>query len=255
MLSKAKALLRRLSRLVGIATKPTQDLTALEIFPDHIRRELASLYKNEAQLTKDGTFEPIDKATRITASQGIWLYNFCIAQKVERTLEIGLAYGFSTLYFIAVLAKHREGHHTAIDPYANQQWRGIGLAKIAPAIQKLGLDPAHKFEFLEERSDHAAIDLERRGSRFELIFIDGNHRFDDVLVDFYLCDALCRIGGFIVFDDMWMNSVRTVASFISSNRSDYAMVVPAHPNVAVFQKIGRDTRNWDHFVKFGVAVR
>jgi predicted O-methyltransferase YrrM len=255
MKTNTKDLLRPIARFLGVSVRETPDFTLLEIIPDHIRMELISLYKGEAQLTKDGSFGQMDDKTKISISQGLWLYNFCIDHKVLRTLEVGLAYGFSTLYFIALLAKHRDGHHTAVDPYANKDWRGIGLAKVAPAIEKLGLDPAQRFEFFEERSDHAAIDLHRRGSRFDLIFVDGNHRFDDVLVDFYLYDPLCRAGGFIVFDDMWMSSVRSVASFISSNRLDYARVANTHPNVAAFQKLGPDSRAWDHFVRFGIARR
>lgn len=46
--------------------------------------------------------------------------------------------------------------------------------------------------------------------KFDLIFIDGSHRFDDVLVDFTLAAELCPIGGSIVFDDAFMKSIWTV---------------------------------------------
>ena len=57
-----------------------------------------------------------------------------------------------------------------------------------------------------------------KAGKFDFIFIDGNHRFDDVLVDFYLSDQLISPGGLIVFDDMWMRSVRTTINFILTNR-------------------------------------
>ena len=251
----AKALLRPIARLLGITVREAPDLARLEALPEPVREELTSLYKGEAQLTKDGTRERMADDARIAVSEGMWLHDFCLEHGLASTLEIGLAYGFSTLYFIALLARQREGRHTAIDPYANGEWRGIGLAKVAPTMRKLGLDPARQFEFLEERSDHAAIDLRRRGSLFDLVFIDGNHKFDDVLVDFSLCDPLCREGGFVVFDDLWMRSVRTVVSFIAANRADYRRVPGAHPNVAAFRKVGPDARRWDHFAGFRVAGR
>jgi len=44
-------------------------------------------------------------------------YELCRKVKPQATLEIGLAYGFSTIYFLAVLAENGNGHHSSIDPY------------------------------------------------------------------------------------------------------------------------------------------
>src|SRR3954466_5814813 len=141
-MNKAAELLRPIAQFLGVSVRERPDFSLLANIPDHIRTELISLYNGEAQLTKDGDFAQMDNNAKIAVSQGSWLHNFCIDHKLARTLEIGLAYGFSTLYFLALLAKHREGHHTAVDPHANKHWRGIGLTKVSPAIRKLGLDPA-----------------------------------------------------------------------------------------------------------------
>jgi hypothetical protein len=109
------------------------------------------------------------------------------------------------------------------------------------------------FRLIEDRSDRAAADLLRSGSTFEIIFIDGNHRFDDVVVDFYLCAQLCADGGHIILDDMWMSSVKTVASYVRANRTDFVEVHTAVSNICVFRKVGDDTRIWSHFRHFAVA--
>jgi cephalosporin hydroxylase len=106
------------------------------------------------------------------------------------------------------------------------------------------------FSFIEDRSDHTATDLSRSNSTFEVIFIDGNHRFDDVLVDFYLYAPLCATGGHIIFDDMWMRSIQTVVAFVRSNRPDFVEVPTPEANVCVFQKIGDDVRTWNNFHEF-----
>ena len=62
-------------------------------------------------------------------------------------------------------------------------------------------------------------DLIRQKQLFDSIYFDGNHRFDDVIMDFYLADEITRPGGHIVLDDMWMNSIRTAVSFIINNRA------------------------------------
>ena len=85
---------------------------------------------------------------------------------------------------------------------------------------------------------------------FDFIFIDGYHRFDDVLVDFYLYAQLCAMGGFIVLDDMWMRSIQTVAAFVRSNRLDFRELHSAEGNICVFQRTSQDVRKSSHFVVF-----
>jgi predicted O-methyltransferase YrrM len=105
-------------------------------------------------------------------------------------------------------------------------------------------------EIIQELSERAAVDLTRAGRKFDVIFIDGNHRFDNVLVDFTLLANLCNAGGHVIMDDMWMKSVHTASSFIKRNRDDFALVSTPIRNISVFKKIGEDKRPWDHFVAF-----
>ncbi len=203
------------------------------------------MYRNEPQLG-NGELREMDTRTRISPEQGLWLYNTYRELQPAASLEIGMAYGFSTLFFLAALAKNGSGRHTAVDPFQRKEWHGIGLQK----VQEVG---AQHFEFVEALGTHVATDLARQGRTFDLIFIDGNHRFDDVLVDFTLCAALLNKGGVIVLDDMWMRSVKTAVAFVRANRSDFEQLVTAQPNVAAFKKTSDDGRNWDHFESFRVG--
>lgn len=215
------------------------------------RSALHSMYRGEPQIGTDGRRHSIDNRTKVTPSRGIYLYELCLSVKPKSTLEIGMAYGYSTIYFLASIAKNQIGHHTAIDPYQNSRWHGIGLAHanaLAPVTEK-----GSAFRLFEDRSDRIATDLARSKAAFDVIFIDGNHRFDDVLVDFYLYAQLCTVGGYIVLDDMWMSSVRTVVSFVRTNRNDFKEVRTAESNICVFQKVGEDSRNWDDFHRFSVS--
>ncbi len=107
------------------------------------------------------------------------------------------------------------------------------------------------FDCIEERSDFALAGLAKRGARFDFCYIDGNHRFDDVLVDFYLCDQVTRPGGIVVLDDMEMPSIRSVAEFIRANRA-YEEIETEETNLAVFRKRRDDDRDWRHFEPFKV---
>ncbi len=112
------------------------------------------------------------------------------------------------------------------------------------------MDPRIVDRLIEEKSFLAVPRMISDGTQYDVIFIDGNHRFDDTLVEFTLCALACKMGGYIVLDDMWMPSIRKVVSFVRRNRSDLSEVATPVLNLAAFQKVAEDIRNWDHFKDF-----
>jgi hypothetical protein len=72
--------------------------------------------------------------------------------------------------------------------------------------------------FLEEPSQVALAKLVGEKRSFDVIFIDGAHVFDAVLVDFFFAVQLVPVGGLLIFDDLWMPAVRKVLHFILTNR-------------------------------------
>lgn len=251
MRSRIKTLIRRILNALGLKRRTPPLEQQLGKIEDPFRSALLSMYSGHPQRGIDGKMHVIDKITSIAPPQGLWLYDLCLSVKPQATLEIGMAYGFSTLFFLAAAAKNGIGYHTAIDPFQRADWNGIGLAHAQALAPRWGNEPA--FRHIEERSDRAATDLARANCRYDLIFIDGNHRFDDVLVDFYLYAPLCRIGGLIILDDVWMSSVQTAIAFIGRNRTDFCEVPAAGPNVRLFRKTGDDHRPWHDFRQFRVA--
>jgi predicted O-methyltransferase YrrM len=239
-------LLRALSRKTAAPAEPPIE-EVLGPLDNPFRTALLSMYREEPQLGCDGQYHSLDTQTRIAPQQGMWLYKLYCESKPKSSLEVGVAYGFSTIFFLAALAKNGSGNHTAIDPFQKSVWHGIGLQKITETHSEAVT------RFMEDYSFHAVTDLARAGRTFEFIFIDGNHRFDDVLVDFTLCALLCPIGGLIIFDDMWMPSVQTAVSFIRSNRPDFVEIPFPTTNMAMFRRNTADGRVWTHFIKFGVA--
>ncbi len=212
---------------------------------------LLSMYEGNPQLGADGELHRLSEITSIAPEQGLVIYDLCLSIKPASTLEVGMAYGYSTLYFLAAAARNQSGFHTAIDPFQKSQWHAIGLVHATEHAPQWGETCC--FSWIEERSDRAATDLARAGHSFDVIFIDGNHRFDDVLVDLYLYAQTCKIAGYILLDDMRMSSVQSAASFIRANRIDFREIPSAYGNVTIFQKIGEDTRSWNSFHKFMVS--
>lgn len=227
--------------MIGVSLDSSA-LLSIDTLPEPFRGALKSMYQNEPQIGVDKLTHELDAVTRISITEGMWIYDLCCKLKPQNTLEIGMAYGFSSLYFLAALSKNKVGHHTAVDPFQHTSWRGIGLAK----VEEVGM----QMNLIDDLSSLAAADLHKENRRFEVIFIDGNHRFDDVIVDFTLFANLCQMNGYVILHDMWMRSIRTATRFIVNNRADFVKVDTAVSNIGVLHRVGTDVRPWTHFVPF-----
>jgi predicted O-methyltransferase YrrM len=186
----------------------------------------------------------IDPNIGIAIEQGAQLHQLVRANRAKRSLEIGFAYGLSTTWLLDALSAEEGASHIAIDPHQRWLWKGVGLHQVGRLD---GIGPS--FTHLEEWSMTALGRLIEQRRKFDFIFVDGNHRFDDILVDFYLCDYLLEPGGLMAFDDMWMQSMRAVASFIEKNRQ-YRIVDQPVEDLRVFRKLSDDGRPWDHYRSF-----
>src|SRR2546430_12092216 len=159
-----------------------------------------------------------DRAQKVfglsTVNNLVVLRNLFIEIMPKRTLEVGLGPGGSAMLFTA---SHREAgrppmaQHTAIDPAQTSLWKDGALA----ALENAGL--RGYLDFRAEFSSIALPTLIRDGAKFELIYIDGSHFFDDVFVDFYFTIQLLAGDGIVAFDDSTNSHVRKVLRFIRTN--------------------------------------
>lgn len=128
---------------------------------------------------------------------------------IQRTLEIGCAYGISSLFICSALATRENPKHTIIDPVQSTFWHGVG-------IHHLMRSGVGFFELIEKGSEIALPELLIADQeKFDLIFIDGRHSFDQVCLDMYYANRLLRIGGYLVLDDCSFLSIsKALAYFI-----------------------------------------
>jgi predicted O-methyltransferase YrrM len=234
---------RKSSRSEDLESPIEQILSPLR---EPFKGTLLSMYRNEPQLGADGQHHALDTTIRVTPTHGMWLYKLVRDHKPKHTLEVGLGYGFSTIFFLAANCDNGHGAHVAIDAYQDRFFSGVG--KMRPHV--LGLNGSH-FRLFEEESAFCLPRLVAEKKEFGVIFIDGNHKFDDVLLDFSHASRICSAGGIVVLDDMWMPSIQSVASFIRKNRTDFEEIpAPEGTSTVAFKKVAPDTRRWDHFVSF-----
>jgi predicted O-methyltransferase YrrM len=206
---------------------------------------LESMYRGEPQLGADGKRYPLDVTTGVSRDEGTALRELHSRLKPTLSIEIGLAYGFSTTHILWAMQEGSYGHHVAIDRDQYQACHGIGATR----AKLIGMEES--FSLIEQHSAAALGQLAAKETQAGFILIDGDHRFDGVLVDYYLADMICPLGGVIVFDDTWMPSIRRVIRFIEANRGDYKRLSNNIPNAIGFEKVDIDRRQWDHYVGFG----
>jgi predicted O-methyltransferase YrrM len=203
---------------------------------------LEEMYSSPTLAGLDGLVKEIG-LTRISIEQGASMSRLVTERGLARSLEIGFAYGFSTIWLLDAVSRLEGGRHEAIDPLETRSWAGVGLRQVAAA----GF--GHLFTWTELESCHRLSQLAHARMVYDFVFVDGNHRFDDVLVDFYLSDKILRVGGLMALDDTWMPSVRSAVDFIVRNRQ-YAVVEQGCRNMVVFEKLEYDKRHWKHFEPF-----
>jgi predicted O-methyltransferase YrrM len=186
----------------------------------------------------------LNASTRTSIVQGSELNKLARAIGARRSLEVGLAYGFSTIWLLDAVLQQPDGQHIAMDPYQQQTWHGIGLQQAMHFCV-----PQDAFAWIPEPSIEALVKMAQTEDRIDIAYIDGNHRYDNVLIDFFLIDRILRVGGIVAFDDRWMPSIRTATSFVETNRA-YRAVPHKARNMIAFEKLADDDRDWDHFVPF-----
>ena len=117
----------------------------------------------------------------------------------------------SSLYICEALREVGADKHIVIDPYQHSGWEGIGLANLRRANYSDIVD------FHEAFSHRCLSRLTEEHVKIDFAFVDGEHTFDYVFVDFFLIDKLLRPGGIIIFDDFSYPSIRSVCRYVLLN--------------------------------------
>jgi predicted O-methyltransferase YrrM len=168
---------------------------------------LHEIFETETVVDANGNKFPL--SANISLHEGQFLHDLIVSDlSISKSLEIGCAYGISSLFICNALKDRSNKSHIIIDPFQEKNYKNIGITN----LKKAGFD---FFTLIEEKSEIAMPKLlQSNPDSIDLIFIDGFHSFDQVLLDFYYANRLLREGGIIVFDDCTYPSVAKVLSYI-----------------------------------------
>jgi len=242
-----------------------RQLSLRTLWSDTLNETLRSILSSRSVSSEDGIAHSLHSS--ISQEEGNFLQEIIRTARPQVSLEVGCAYGISSLFICEALREVNARKHIIIDPNQHSAWKGIGLAN----LRRAGY--ADLIDFHEALSYQYLSHLTEERATIDFAFIDGMHTFDYVLVDFFLVDKLLKPGGIVVLDDLLYPSIRSVCRYVLSNlrytcvdpqSRELVPVIflpaslpnpPDHPNYAALQKLEQDrigeghdaTRHWtDH---------
>jgi len=217
--------------------------------------------------------------TSLFQAEGEALYETLKKHDARRVLEIGVAYGVSTLFICQALREMGGGELIGLDPFQIEAYHDIGLRN----VERAGYEDL--FTFRKDFSQDVLPEYLIAGDTFDFILIDGHHTFEQVMLDFYYSEKIVKVGGHIMFHDVVYPSVRKALTFILRNMNfetdmedflvtpsplgrvyTFAKMALANPlepltwrplykvwfqrNFCILRRTSEDTRRFDHYVPF-----
>jgi predicted O-methyltransferase YrrM len=189
-----------------------------------------------------------DGAVSVTPVEAEALRGWVEREGATRTIEIGLGYGVSALAVCEGLRANGGARHVVIDPFQETRFGGEGLR----LLEEAGM--AHLVDLYAEESQLVLPRLVAEGRRFDLAFVDGNHRFDGVFLDLVYLGRLVRGGGIVFLDDYQLPAVSRAVSFCTTNLGwkleEVSPPDELHQWAVLRTPAAPPERRFDHFVDF-----
>ena len=172
---------------------------------------LQEIYKT--QKVHDEAGHSIELTNQIAADYAEALYRTVLARKPAVALEVGMAYGISSLAISRALRDAGgSGKLISLDPVQSSDYKRIGRLN----VERAGSGEFHE---LVEAPDFLGLPmLLQRGQKIDFAYIDGWHTFDYALLDFFYVDKLLNPGGVVAFNDCGYRAVHKVLSFVRTHR-------------------------------------
>ena len=209
------------------------------------------------RLLRDGTVVARSDGTvhrlfpiAIDAAEGEALHDRVVREGATRTIEIGLGYGISALFVCEALLRTGDpaARHVVVDPHQATRFADCGLQV---------LEEAGVASLVEHHAEESQLTLPRflsEGRRFDLAFVDGNHRFDRIFLDLVYLGRLLHPGAIVLVDDYQLPAVARATSFCLTNLGwTLEEVSPAdelHQWATLRTSVAPDTRPFDYYVEF-----
>lgn len=218
--------------------------------PQRVRHVIERLVRDGTAVARSNGASHRIFPVAASAPEGEALREWVRREGARQTIEVGLGYGISALFICEGLVASGDPtvRHVAVDPHQATRFADCGRQFLEDA----GLDQV--VEFYAEESQIALPRLLSEGRRFDLAFVDGNHRFDGVFLDLVYLGRLVRAGGIVFVDDYQLRAVARATSFFLRNLDWVLEEVSAadelHQWAVLRTSNVPDARPFDYYVDF-----
>lgn len=183
--------------------------------------QLEQIFTSKHVTDESGKELPLHSHT--SREQCRFLDEMIVAAQPQTSIEIGLAYGISTLQILKSLSGIRKDFtHIVMDPFQHE-WNSVGLLN----IKRSGYQD--RVKFFAERSTVVLPRLQSENTRIQFAYIDSTKVFDHLLVDVHYITDMMDKGGILVLDDCDFPGIRLLARFLAH-----------HPSFEVFMGFSPD---------------
>jgi predicted O-methyltransferase YrrM len=240
---------------------------------------LEKIVKSGVMMTPEG--EPRQINSHISIQEGLFLQEIINEVHPITSLEVGVAYGTSSMFICEAMTAQGGKKHISVDPGPVYLKGGRTLDRCGLGLLNLERCGYREFvEFYEAGSEFILPELLKKGEKIEFAFIDGWHTLDHCLVDFFYINRLLKEGGVVVFHDVRLPGIAKLMRYISgypayrlyktpkrakghfsTKRKGIGKIIsyflfqfrsrlPYKPTSVAFQKIAEDARDWNWYKPF-----
>ena len=203
---------------------------------------LDEFYGNIVKALPEGGQREITLDCSVSREQGRFLYDLVRSIRPKLCIETGMAWGGSAIHICSALKANGEGKLTSIDPLQFRVYSGVAHGE----LHRLGFGDLS--ETLELYSDVALPRLLSDGVKAQFAFVDGDHRFDGIFIDFHYLRQILDVGGTLVFDDAHSQPMQKLKSYIAANHANMRYEGEHHGRFAHFTKVDDgEQRSWESF--------
>ena len=182
---------------------------AIKLPPNEV---LDSILTTRSVVLADGSTSELHSET--SSEECIAMYEFLKQNPPEIAIEIGMAYGISSLAALTALEENQRGKLISIDPYPP----GFDHVRQSALLSIRNAGLSHRHSHLHLESELALPKLCSEGVQPDCVYIDGHHGFDHAFVDLFFADKMIPVGGTIAFDDSQWRSVHRVIQYLLNHR-------------------------------------
>ena len=125
-----------------------------------------------------------------------FIYELVKNKRPKNVLEIGMSEGTSTLAICKAFKDFKmESHLTSIDPFQSSRDNNMGVKNIEN-------NNLSKYHTLIEGYDYIILPtLLSENKSFDMIFVDGSHLYDYIMLDQFYATLLLNQNGVLIYDD------------------------------------------------------